>query len=229
MALDREAIVERLPKQASKDAEVLNNRIFMPQHEAYEDHGKGYEKQDTAGAQKLLEQSGYAKGSDGIYAKNGAKLTLRLMYRDPNARRKQTAELVQAQLKEAGIDVQPTARPDFVFLDSGDFDIALFGWTGGTVLSSTTSIYVPDGGQNYTGVKNPKVRELFDQANVELDEAKRHDLMNQIDEALWEDMATVPLFQVPEVLAFRDVVKGPQYNGYQGPTWNADKWSVSAA
>ena len=35
---------------------------------------------------------------------------------------------------------------------------------------------------------------MFDQANAELDEAKRADLMNQIDQQIWDDMATIPLF-----------------------------------
>jgi len=226
-ALDREEIVDRLPGQFSDEAKVLNNRIYKPAQEQYEDHGsEEYGKQDVEAAKELLEKAGYAAGPDGIYAKGGQKLSLRITWRDPNPRRQQTAQLVQAQLKEAGIDIQLAPQPDFTFLDAGNFDIALFGWTGGTVLSSTTSIYVSDGGQNQAGLKIPKVDELYEKANVELDPEKRTDLMNQIDEVLWEEMPTIPLFQVPELLAYRDTVVGPKYNGFQGPTWNAHQWSL---
>ena len=225
-ALDRPAIVERLPGQFSDDAQVLNNRIYKPGHADYVDHGKEYAEQDVEAAAELLEKAGYAKGADGIYAKGGNKLSLRIVWRDPNERRQQTAELIQAQLKEAGIETQLAPQPNFLFLDEGNFDIALFGWTGGTVLSGQTSIYVPDGGQNFANHKNPKLKEMFDAANVELDAEARADMMNEIDELLWEDMPTVPLFQVPEVLVWRDTIDGPAYNGYTGPTWNAFDWSL---
>jgi peptide/nickel transport system substrate-binding protein len=227
-ALDRAEIVKRLPGQFSDKAQVLDNRIYFPGNKNYKAHGKdaGYANRDVAGAKKLLEGDGYTLGSDGIYAKGGDKLSIRLVWRDPNPRRQQTAQLIQAELKEAGFDIQLAPQPDFKFLDAGNFDVALFGWTGGTVLSSDTSIYVPGGGQNYTKNNDAKIKDLFDQANTELDETKRADLMNQIDEQLWKDVATYPLFQVPEFLAWRDTVIGPEYNGYQGPGWNAPQWSL---
>ena len=226
-AIDREQIVERLPKQVSDKAEVLNNRIYKPAQAEYKPHGEEeYGERDVEGAADLLEKAGYTKGGDGIYAKGGQKLTLRIVWREPNARRQQTAQLLQSQLKEAGIDAQLSPRPDFTFLDKGDFDIALFGWTGGTVLSSTKSIYSTDGGQNHAGHKNPQIDKLYDEANTELDKDKRADLMNQIDELIWQDLPTLPLYQVPEVLAFRDTLDGPEYNGFVGPTWNANVWSL---
>jgi peptide/nickel transport system substrate-binding protein len=226
-AIDRQEIVKRLPGQFSDEAKVLDNRIFKPGQDAYKANGaKEYGKRDVAGAKKLLEQAGYAAGPDGIYAKGGNKLTLRITWRDPNPRRQQTAQLLQAQLKEAGIDAQLAPQPSFAFLDEGNFDIALFGWTGGTVLSSNTSIYETDGGQNHAGHSNKQVDELFAKANVEFDQDEREDMMNQIDTLLWADLPTLPLFQVPELLAYRDTIQGPKYNGFQGPTWNAHQWSL---
>jgi len=203
------------------------NRIYFPGSKNYKPHGKTeYGKRDLAGAKKLLADAGYTLGADGIYAKGGEKLSLKLVWRDPNPRRQQTAQLMQSQLKEAGIDLQLAPQPDFKFLAAGGFDVALFGWTGGTVLSSNTSIYGPDGGQNYTKNNDPVIKDLFDKANVELDETKRADLMNQIDEQLWKDVPTLSLFQVPEFLAWRDTIDGPGYNGYQGPGWNYPMWSL---
>ena len=227
-ALDRQEIVKRLPGQFSDKAQLLDNRIYFPGNKNYKTHGKdaGYDTQDIAGAKKLLEGDGYTLGSDGIYAKGGQKLSLKLVWRDPNPRRQQTAQLIQSQLKAAGFDIQLAPQPDFKFLNAHAFDIALFGWTGGTVLSSDTSIYKTKGGQNYTSNSDATVDDLFDKANVELDETKRADLMNQIDEQLWKDVATYPLFQVPEFLAWRDTVQGPEYNGYQGPGWTYPSWSL---
>jgi len=226
-ALDRADIVAKLPAQFDPRAVVLNNRMYFPGNANYKDNAGTYAKTDTTKADKLLTDAGYAKGADGIYAKGDQKLSFKLVWRQPNARRDQTAQLIQAQMKAFGIDIQLAPAPDFTFLDAGAFDIALFGWTGVASQAANTSIYVPDGGQNYTKNADPKIRELFDQANVELDESKRADLMNQIDQQVWADMATIPLFQVPEFLAWNKKVGGPEYNGYQGPAWNSPLWTVS--
>ena len=45
------------------------------QTEQYQDHFGQYGKGDVAGATKLLEEAGYTKGADGIYAKGGNKLS----------------------------------------------------------------------------------------------------------------------------------------------------------
>ena len=69
--------------------------------------------------------------------------------------------------------------------------------------------------------------ELWSKANQELDPQTRADLMNQIDQAIWGTMHSVPLYQVPEPLFWRDTFTGFDYNGYEGPTWNAVKWSAA--
>ena len=202
LGMDREEIVERLPAQFDPSAQVLNNRMFFPSDERYVDNSGEYGQQDTEGAKALLEGAGYTLGGDGIYTHpDRGPLSMRITWRDPNERRQSTAQLIQAQLREAGFDIQFAPQPDFVFLDERNFDMALFGWTGGASLSGNDSIYRSDGGQNYTGNNNPEIDSGFDEANVELDEATRADMMNQIDELVWADMATVPLFQVPELLA----------------------------
>jgi len=228
-AIDRSEVVERLPAQFDPSAEVLNNRMFFPASSAYEPHGEDeYGAQDIDGAKALLESAGYTLGADGIYAHpTDGKLSLRFTWRDPNPRREQTFQLVQSQLKEAGIEVNDARAPDFTFLDTGDFDIALFGWTGGTTLAGQVAIYSTDGGNNNGKYSNSEVDQLLDQSDEELDEDTRTDLLNQVDTILWKDMPTIPMFQVPEFLAWRDTVSNVSYNGYQGFTWNAEKWSVA--
>jgi peptide/nickel transport system substrate-binding protein len=53
-------------------------------------------------------------------------------------------------------------------------------------------------------------------------------MMNEIDSIIWEDMATLPLFQFQELVANADTVSGVEFNGPQGVTWNANEWAVSA-
>ncbi len=226
-ALDREDVVAQLVDPFDESAEVLNNHIYFPGSANYVPTGEEeYGERDLEGARALLESAGFTEGGNGIYEQDGQPLSLRVTWRDPNPRRQQTAQLIQSQLREAGIDIVLAPQPDFVFLDEGNFDIALFGWTGGTTLAGNESIYVPGGGQNFGKYDNPEVQTLFSQANVELDADTRADLMNEIDSVIWADVATLPLFQVPEFLAWRDGVDNVEYNGYQGFTWNMPTWTA---
>jgi peptide/nickel transport system substrate-binding protein len=230
LAIDREEIVQRLPAQFDPSAQVLNNRIFFPADERYVDNSGEYGTQDTEGAKAALEGAGYTLGPDGVYTHpERGRLSVRITWRDPNERRQSTAQLVQAQAKEAGMEITFAPQPDFEFLDARNFDIALFGWTGGATLAGNDSIYRGNGGQNYTGNANPEIDSLFDQANVELDPDARADLMNQVDELIWADMATIPMFQVPELLANDQEIGNVIYNGYSNAfTWNMQQWGTVA-
>ena len=230
LGVDREEIVERLPAQFDPSAQVLNNRMFFPGDPRYVDNSGEYATQDTAAARAALEGAGYVAGADGIYEHpDRGRLSMRITWRDPNERRQSTAQLVQAQLAEAGIEIVFAPQPDFTFLDERNFDIALFGWTGGSVLSGNDSIYRSTGGQNYTGNNNPAIDSGFDEANVELDADTRADQMNAIDVLVWQDLATLPLFQVPELLANDQEIGNIIYNGYSNQfTWNAQQWGTVA-
>jgi peptide/nickel transport system substrate-binding protein len=228
-AVNRQEIVDRLPGQMSPDAEVMNHHIFYPGGAAYQPNGEAeYAAQDLEAANALLESAGYTLGGDGVYTHpTDGRLSVRFAWRDPNPRRSETAQLVQASLAEAGIELQLTPQPDFTFLGQGDFDIVIFGWTSITVPSGHTDIFASDGGSNNGRYANEEVDALFTDADQELDEDARSDLLNQIDEILWEDLPVLPLFQVPEFLAFSDSVTGVEHNGYDGFMYNAAEWSIA--
>ena len=229
LCIDREEIVATLVQPINPDATVLNNRMYIPSSPDYVDGSNGLAR-DIDAAKALLEESGYALGDDGVYAKDGNRLSIRLGRRDPNPRRQSTNELFAEQCKEAGIELTDDPAEDFnaVRLPASDYDIALFAWVATPALSSNTSIYVPGGGQNWNAINVPEVQTLFDQANAELDAAARADLMNQIDQLLWDNMATLPLFQFQEMVAYSNTVSNVIFNGPTGVTWNANEWAITA-
>ncbi|MFZ4717857.1 MAG: ABC transporter family substrate-binding protein [Ilumatobacteraceae bacterium] len=228
LCIDREEIVNTLVTPINPDATVLNNRMYVPSSPDYKDNSGGLTR-DVEAAKALLEGAGYTLGSDGIYVDaDGEKLSLRLGRRDPNPRRQSTNELFAEQCKEAGIELTDDAAENFNAerLPASDYDIALFAWVATSALSSNTSIYVPGGGQNWNAYNNPKLQELFDSANADLDPATRAATMNEIDQVIWDDMATLPLFQFQEMVAYSDTVQNVVFNGPLGVTWNANEWAV---
>jgi peptide/nickel transport system substrate-binding protein len=233
--LNIQQIVDRTVKQFSDKATILGNRFFMNGQPEYQDHRGAYGNGDIAAAEKLLTDAGYAKGADGIYAKGGKKLSFNISTTAGNQLRETQEQLIQAQAKEFGMELKiKNAEADVLFgewLPEHNFDIANFAWVGTPfATSSNQSIFSTDTAQNYGQFSNPKVDELFNQAIAELDPAKAAELGNQIDQLLWDDMATVPLYQKPQLIGWRNTFTGIGDNlSSQGPFWNAGLWAQKAA
>jgi peptide/nickel transport system substrate-binding protein len=227
-------LVNRTVKQFTDQAQPLGNRIWLPGQKYYQDHFGQYGKGDTAGATKLLEDAGYAKGADGVYAKDGQRLSLRISTTAGNQLRETQEQLFQAQMKEIGVDIK-IANTDSTklfgdWLPNGNFDIANFGWVGNPfAISSSQDIYRTGGGSNYGQYASKKVDQLFFQAVREVDEAKSAELGNQIDQQLTADMATIPLYAKPTYLAVRNTFANVGDNATQeGPFWNSNLWGQKA-
>ncbi|HEX2038604.1 MAG TPA: ABC transporter family substrate-binding protein [Acidimicrobiales bacterium] len=223
--LDRDDIVNRTVKQFDDRGRRLDNRIWLTGQPEYEAHGKDYAKKDVAKAKAALEKAGYTAGPDGIYTKGGKKLSLRISTTGGNALREQTEQLIQAQLKDVGIDITIANVPGsavFDEIDAGNFDIALFAWVGTPFpVSSAKSIFAPGGGQNYGKYENARLTDLFDQAIATADHDESVRISQEIDEIIWDDLATIPLFAKPTFLPYRDTYGNIKDNATtEGPLWN---------
>jgi peptide/nickel transport system substrate-binding protein len=226
-------LVSRTVKQFTDQAQPLGNRIWLPGQKYYQDHFGEYGKGDTAGATRLLEDAGYTKGTDGIYAKEGQRISLRISTAG-NQLRETQEQLFQAQMKAIGVEIK-IANADSTklfgdWLPNGNFDIANFGWVGNPfAISSSQDIYRTGGGSNYGQYASSKVDQLFAQAVREVDEATSAELGNQIDQQLTADMATIPLYAKPTYLAVRKTFTGVGDNATQeGPFWNSNLWAQKA-
>jgi peptide/nickel transport system substrate-binding protein len=228
-------LVDRTVKQFSDKAEPLGNRIWLTGQPQYQDHFGQYGKGDTAGATKLLEDAGYTKGADGIYAKGGKKLSVRFSTTAGNKLRETQGELFQAQMKEIGVEIKIANVDSTKFfgewLPNGNYDIADFAWVGTPfAISSNRDIYRTGGGSNYGKYANKKVDDLFTQANSETDEAKSAELGNQIDQQITADMATIPLYTKPTFIAYRNNFANIHDNATsEGPFNAAVTWGQKSA
>jgi peptide/nickel transport system substrate-binding protein len=85
-----------------------------------------------------------------------------------------------------------------------------------------------EGATNYDAYSEPKVDSLFDQANIELNAGKAGAIYNQIDQQLWTDMVTFPLYQDPTFIAYRRAYVNVGDNpSASGPFWNAEQWGLA--
>jgi peptide/nickel transport system substrate-binding protein len=240
MALDRQEIVDQTVAQFSSDAQVLNNRIWLNNQPEYQDTApEEFKQQNIDGAKKLLEQSGYTLGPDGIYTHpQRGKLSLRIDTTENNPLRQTTIEVMIPQLKKAGIEASFNANPDIfagkdkpTSLEAGGFQVALFAWVGNPFVSSSRSIYQsPQGdsiGQNYSRIGNKQIDDLWAEIVKTPERDKQAEIGNEIDKLLWEQCATIPLYQKPTFLAYSQNLQGAKDNATQaGPLWNSTTGSL---
>jgi peptide/nickel transport system substrate-binding protein len=234
-AIDTGQLVDRLVRPLDPGARPLGNGIWLASQRPYQDHAGGYGKGDAQTARRLLEQGGWTLGADGVYAKDGRRLRLRCSTIAGDERRKAEGVLLQAQLAKAGIRLELASAlfPAFFgeWVDKGNFDIADFAWIGNPfVLSGSQDIYRTAGGRNRGGFSDPTVDALFQQAIGELDPARAADLGNEIDRRLWAQLPSIPLYQVPGFLAWRQDLLNVEHNTTtEGPFWNAGTWGFATS
>ncbi len=165
-------------------------------------------KQDTAKAESLLKAAGYAKGSDGIWAKDGKKLEFEMQYPSDFADWSAVATNVADQLNKFGIKITPRGAPfsttatDF---RNAKFTLAFAPW-GTANPHPQPSMVRPirewntqaiGGGQKYpvkqkTSTGDVDFEALLVQAE-DIDEAKQKDAVTKYVKAFNEILPALPL------------------------------------
>jgi len=153
---------------------------------------------DPKKAEQLLDGAGWAKGSDGIRAKDGKKLQFTLWTNAGNKVREQYVTVMQQQWKAIGVDASPKTEEWAAFLtritETKDFEVFLVGFSWGVDPDQTTmwSTESYDGGFNMGKYSNKKVDDLLAQGLGELDPEKQ--------KALYLDMQNIIVDEVPNVI-----------------------------
>jgi len=225
--IDRNEVVEKLVRGVDPQARPLGSLLFTPDEADYEDVYSDKMPADPTKAKQTLEAAGWQLGQDGVYAKDSRRLSFRISHTDV-PRRVQTVQLIQSACRAAGMDVVDDTDPNFLDdrVSQGDYDVALYAWVGTPLKSSPASIYQTGGGQNWQGYTNPGVDEAWDKVKLEFDEAARTDALKTADRLTAEDLASLPLFQLPDMWAYSDTIDSVYYQGSDGATRNANEWEV---
>jgi peptide/nickel transport system substrate-binding protein len=240
LALDRQEIVDQTVGQFSSDAQVLNSRMYVNNQPQYKDNAPAeYKSQNIDQAKQLLEQSGYTLGSDGVYAKGTQRLSFKIDTTQNNPLRQTTIDVIAQQVKQAGIEVTANPNADIfagkekpTSMNAGGFEIALFAWVSSPFVSANQSIYQtppsPDNvQQNYSRAGSPEIDALLGKLSTDLDPDQQASDANAADKLLWDQMATIPLYQKPTFIGYRATLENIEDNAsVQRPLWNSDRWSV---
>jgi peptide/nickel transport system substrate-binding protein len=240
---NRNEMVQRILGPITTSVKPLDNRIYMPTQTEHQDTSGGLGDFNPTKAKQLLQSAGMTMGSDGYMHPNfgpqaGKDLTLSISTTSGEPVRAEIEQLFQADMKNIGIKINiQNYSPNTLFGTVGpksEFDIIEFAWVATPFASSNQPIYCSFTnssvcGENWDHYANPQVDALFTQALTTLDPAKATSLYNQVDALLWKDMATLPLFQQPQLYTWNtkwaNVIPNPSSTGL---TWNAQTWGLKA-
>jgi peptide/nickel transport system substrate-binding protein len=238
---NRPEMITRIVSPLTTAISPLGNRLFMPTESGYADTSNGYGAFDPAKAKSLLQQAGMTMGSDGYFHPNfgpekGQDFTLSISTTSGVAVRSEIEQLFQADMRAIGIKINIqnyTANTLFGTIGpKGEFQIIEFAWVISPFTSGNQSIYCsytsPLCGNNWDRYSDPKVDTLFGQALSTVNPAQATPLYNQVDGLLWSDMATLPLFQNPDLFGWSsNYVHVVPNTSNVGIPWNADAWGAA--
>lgn len=205
--IDRQALANITQRGLTDNPVPLNNHIFVAGQQGYQDNAASVAF-DPEKAKAELDALGW-KVPEGrqFREKDGKELVIRNVFYDAGSTR-QVAQIAQNMLGQIGVNLQLDTKPGTGFFTNyiikGDFDIAQFAFLGDAFpLSSLTQIYTQDGASNFGKIGSPEIDAKIEQTLEELDPEKARALANELDQMLFEEVFSLPLFQSPGNVAVR--------------------------
>ena len=226
--IDRVAIARALHAPIDPRYPPSDSAVFLTFGAHYQPNWRRY-RYSPGEARRLLERAGCRRGPDGIYVCGERRLSLQLATIAGNARREQTLELIQRQLRQVGIEIVPLyAPPNSLFgqiLPSGDFDLALYSWlTFPDSPSYSGNLYGCGGVLNFSGYCQRLVTRDLDQARRILDATRQALVLNRADVQMAKDVPVIPLFENPTVAAYKSSVRNVRITPELDPLVGAENW-----
>jgi peptide/nickel transport system substrate-binding protein len=142
-------------------------------------------------ARQLLDQAGWVAGGDGMREKGGQKAAFTLSVIQGDSQRRPEAELAQQWYKDIGVDMQIREATDVVDgTIEGKYDAGLFNWVygGGSGEPDARDTLSSNGANNFSHFKNAEVDSLLQEGIRELDEARRIEIYNRVQEIVAENV-----------------------------------------
>jgi ABC-type transport system substrate-binding protein len=232
--INRQAVANALYRTIAPGLPVLNNLIFKPFQPQYQGHFRkwGFSR---AAAERILRNNRCTKGSDGIYTcPQVGKLEFRFTSTAGNQLRELAFEIMQSQLKAAGIQLvsrfAPAATAFGTILPGRDWDLFMFTWVQTpTSYITDESIHGCNGDQNDMTYCNQRVTALLRRLQTELNERRRFAIANQADAIMANDIPSIPLFARPGFLIHERRIQGILRNPTTETTlFNANRWWVTS-
>jgi peptide/nickel transport system substrate-binding protein len=230
LAIDRERILDETIRSIDPSAIPLGNTVWMTGTPYYEPHYDiGF---DPNGAERILEENGCARGDDGIQVCDGTRLSFLWSTTDDDPARRATFDLVRADLKAIGVElvaafVSPSelASRNFLFGGPDRWQLINFSWRARSdPVAANATYYCGGESLNVSRYCSEEVESLIRSTDTIVDPDERAAVYNRADRIYLGDLAVIPLYQKPVMMAWRSELSGPAPNY----TLASDLWNVGA-
>jgi peptide/nickel transport system substrate-binding protein len=223
-AIDRAAIAEQL-----MEGTVLVANTPINPTSAYHNPEVEASGFDPTMAARMLSEAGWVVGPDGIRVKDGRRFSFTVLNRAGTADRIAVAQVIQAQLKQIGVEV------DFETLEaaswtqkwrSRDWEAVVSAWFLPSD-PSFTGLYKCQGPNNMTGFCARGLDEIMEASDRELAFEDRKPLLDEAQARLAAEARMLPIYYnvVPELVSERVVnYRGSGTNF--GSFWNLWEWTL---
>jgi len=239
MAIDRQELVDIGYGTAGRPTCNL-----VPGPVVYASDNTGCLTQDIAGANAMLEAAGWVKGSDGIRAKGGVRLSI-LYQTSTNAVRQDFQALIKDSWNQIGVETELRNLDASVFFggDPGSpdtyqkfyADVEMYANNfDGTDPQSYLAAYRCGGepkpssqwqGENINRFCDPAYDAMIDELGRTGDLEKRYALAKKMNDMMTKDSFTiVPLVDRGRVSAHADDLGGVILNTFDSELWNVADW-----
>ncbi|MFM8702104.1 MAG: ABC transporter substrate-binding protein [Hyphomicrobiales bacterium] len=230
MAIDRKGIASAILRHPGSAATQLLPSVVPEWHVA---NFQAY-SYDVAGANALLDQAGWARGADGIRAKDGTRLAATMLTIANRPELTVIGTAMQAQLKEIGMELAVEPGPSSAVpaaIQAGTMQMTMFARTYVNVPEVIATI-IPDftrerstwGTLNWAG--RDRVKVLTDEYVQSFDEARKADLRREILNVIHEEVPVAAISWFEHTVAVNKRVKGlvidPYEMGYKLHTVSLD-------
>jgi len=192
-------------------------------------------------ANQILDAAGWARGSDGIRAKDGKHLKL-VFQTSINAPRQKTQAIIKQACQKAGIDLELKSVAASVFFSSdvanpdtfGHFyaDLEMHAPAGEpdpqSLMQPFTSWEAATKANKWQGMNrgrwcNKEYDRMYREAEAELDPVKRAALFMGMNDLLIKERAVIPIVQRADMGAFNKEIRAT-LSPWEGPFWLLHDW-----
>lgn len=225
-AIDKQSIVDNLLDGRGKPAKGILPSTVPYVNDA---NNKGYDF-NLDKAKKLLAASGYSDSDgDGIVEKDGKALRLSLVFQNSEYPEwKALCEMIQSELKKAGIDIDLQLRESNAYYDAiwknRNYDLVIYrtyedSWNPHGFLMSL--YYKPKTGAT-VGWYDKTLNDYLDGVLATSDETQRQQKYDQIFNRMYEQTVCVPLYYPTKFYVYNarltNIEKAP--TAYEGIEWD---------
>ncbi|GMK37297.1 ABC transporter substrate-binding protein [Paenibacillus sp. CCS19] len=212
-ALNRQLIVEQLLKG---QADVIDGSV--PSDNPYYNKDIQLVTYDPDKAKALLKEAGWDSNK-----------TLRFLVPAGNKIREQASDILVQNLKDAGLKVE-VQKFDFSTLIQkvlkDEYDLTIFNRDYYIEPSNYFSLFKSDNANNFIHYNNPQADELITKGSTESDPAKRHEIYNQLQQILHDDLPTLSIYSEKRLQAVSNLVVGGKPLNL-GTFNNVNEWDLT--